>query len=160
VAPAVPVVCPVALLAVVAAIFFTAACSPSVDEKRLHGGGGSGTTSERLWNIAANWAKDAGANATDAAAVLTTERRAYRLLTGKTPDASDVTDASVWLVEVSGDQRFSCECGVRPGRDGSIDPRIMAIVVQPPSLTAVDGSWLFTDPLPLQRVGRGIDLRP
>jgi hypothetical protein len=137
-----------------------AACSPSVDQRSLYDGGGSGTTSQRLWNIATNWANGAGAHAADASAVLTTERRAYRLLSGKRPDSSDVTDQPVWLVQVSSNDRFTCECAVVPGRDGRSDPRVMAIVVHPPTLRVVEGSWLFTDHLPLHRVGAVIYLRP
>lgn len=144
-------------LAFGAVTLVAAGCSSSDDQARLYSGGGSGTTSERLWNIARSWANDAGADATNAVAVLTSERRAYRLLTGNRT-VSAATEKSVWLVQVRGDQPFSCECDVRPGRDGTGDPRVMAILVHPPAFTTVDGAWLLTDPLHLSRAGKVIDL--
>jgi hypothetical protein len=141
-----------ALALISTAIFVLAACSSSGANSSPSVAAGSGTTSERLWNIAAFWAKRAEAKAIDARAVRATDRRALTLILGREPDESDVADKAVWLLEVHGDIQFSCECGVTAGRDGHSDGRYMELLVDSPSLKAF-GPYLLTDPLPLERLG-------
>jgi hypothetical protein len=117
---------------------------------------GAGGLSARLHRIAGDTAHDTGATMIAAQAVRTTEAYAIHYVTGS--DVRNMSRRAVWLLQVKGDGQFSCECAVRPGADGEIDPRYLIVLVDAVSYRIVWGAALLTDPLGLTGLGRVVTL--
>src|SRR4051794_8412587 len=91
-------------------------CASSTARGTSEASPGGTTSTADLRKVASDWADDMKVRVLDIQSVRTTDTKAYRVLTGKVPDAADVSGDAYWLVQVHAVGAFDCECSFRgPG---------------------------------------------
>lgn len=69
-----------------------------------------------------------------------------------------MTGQAVWLVQVRGKRRFSCECAVKPSRSGDTTAEYMLIIVSASGGRMIGGAGLYAERQRIETLGSVIEL--
>lgn len=146
-------------VAVAAAIACWAAIGCSSSSGAEASGGQRQDAVSRLWGVVQKAAAEADGQVAAAEAVRTSEARGIGYVSARGPDPTHAgVSKTVWLVAVTGDHEFSCECTVRPASDGHHDGRYMYFEVDATTYEYGWGAVLLSEPLDLSPLGQVIQL--